>query len=70
MCCLLLDGSGDRRVVLLLETHVSGRKVDRRVLATDVDEELELITFCLGSDRPDGQGTSLVLFQSVESVRQ
>ena len=31
-CCLMLV-SGDCRVVLLLETHVSGRKVDRRVLA-------------------------------------
>ena len=37
-------GSGDRRVVLLLDTHVSGWKVDRRVLATDIDAELGLIT--------------------------
>ena len=36
-------GSGDRRVVLLLETHVSCRMVDRRVLTTDVDAELRLI---------------------------
>ena len=28
----------------MLETHVSGRKVDRRVLATDIDAELGLIT--------------------------
>ena len=28
----------------LLETHVSVRKVDRRVLATDIDAELGLIT--------------------------
>ena len=35
-------GSDDRRVVLLLETHVSGRKIDRRVLATDIDAELGL----------------------------
>ena len=32
------------RVALLLETNVSGRKVDRRVLATDIDAELGLIT--------------------------
>ena len=36
--------SGDCRVVLLLETDFSGRKVDRRVLATDIDAELGLIT--------------------------
>ena len=29
-------GSGDRRVVFLLETRVSGGKVGRRVLATDI----------------------------------
>ena len=49
-CCLTLlnvevnEGGGDRRVVLLLETHVSVRKVDRRVLATDIDAELGLMT--------------------------
>ena len=51
-CCLMLQnvtlvkvlGGGDRRVVPLLETHVSCRKVDRRVLATDIDAELGLIT--------------------------
>ena len=32
-------GSGDRRVVLQRETHVSGRKVGRRVLATDVGSD-------------------------------
>ena len=37
-------GGGDRRVVLLLETHFSGWKVDRRVLATNIDAELGLIT--------------------------
>ena len=37
-------GSGDRRVVLLLDTHVFVRKVDRRVLAADIDAELGLIT--------------------------
>ena len=37
-------GSGDRRVALSLETHVSGWKVDRRVLATDIDAELGLMT--------------------------
>ena len=31
-------------VVFLLETHVSVRKVDRRVLAIDIDENLGLIT--------------------------
>ena len=36
--------SGARRVVILRETHVSGRKVDRRVLAINVDAELGLIT--------------------------
>ena len=30
--------------MLLLENHVSGRKVDRRVLATHIDPELVLIT--------------------------
>ena len=53
-CCLKLQNvevnfqvprSGDRRVVLLRETRVSGRKVDRRVLAINVDAELGLITF-------------------------
>ena len=34
--------TGDRRVVLLLGTHVSVRKVDRRVLATDIVAELVL----------------------------
>ena len=51
-CCLMLGsveetnflGSGDRRVVLLLETHVYDRKVDRRVLAADIDAELGLVT--------------------------
>ena len=38
--------SGVRRVVLLRETHVSGRKVDRRVLAINVDAELGIAT-CL-----------------------
>ena len=37
-------GSGDRRVVLLLETHVSGREVDRRVLATDIKADLGLLS--------------------------
>ena len=36
--------SGDRHVLLLRETHVSGRKVDRRVLAVNDDAELGLIT--------------------------
>ena len=54
VCWLLLDapecrgklrsGSGDCRVVLLLETDVSGRRVDRCVLATDIDAELGLTT--------------------------
>ena len=51
MCWLLLEapecrvlGSGDRRVVLLLEIHLFGRKVDRSVLATDMDAGLGLIT--------------------------
>ena len=35
---------GDRRVVLLRKTHVSGRNVDERVLAIDADAELGLIT--------------------------
>ena len=43
-CALKVLGSGDHRVVLLLETHLSGRKVDRRVLATDIDAELRLMT--------------------------
>ena len=48
-------GSGDCRVVLLLETHVSGRKVDRRVLATDIDAERWAHNQCLESARrPDG----------------
>ena len=49
--------SGDRRVVVLRETRVSGRKVDRRVLATDIDAELGLTicVFGVGSARwPDG----------------
>ena len=61
VCWLLLDapecrghwkvlGSGDYRVVLLLETDVSGRKV-----AADIDAELGLVTCVLDSDRPDGQ---------------
>ena len=33
-----------RPLVLLLETHVFGRKVDRRVLATDIDAKLGLMT--------------------------
>ena len=37
-------GSDDRRVVLLLETYVSVRKVDRRVFATDIDAALGLMT--------------------------
>ena len=45
-------GSGDRRVVLFLETHVSGRKVDRCVLATDIDAEPWAHNHCFGSDRP------------------
>ena len=46
-------GSSDRRVVLLLDTHVPGRKVDRRVLATDSDAELPV--FGIGPARwPDG----------------
>ena len=49
---LLVLGSGHSRVVLLLETHVSGRQVDRRVLATDIDAELGLIT-CVW-DGPSG----------------
>ena len=36
--------SGDCRVILQLETAFSGRKIDRRVLAADVDAELGLIT--------------------------
>ena len=52
-CCLMLRNvEGKLRssdavivaVVLLLETNVSGRKVDRRVLTTDIDAELGLIT--------------------------
>ena len=31
-------------VIVLRETHVSGRKVDRRVLAIDIDAELGLAT--------------------------
>ena len=39
-----VHGSGVCRVVVSLKTDVSGRKVDRRVLATDVDAELGLMT--------------------------
>ena len=38
----------DCRAILQLEAALSGRKTDRRVLATDVDAEL------VESDRPDG----------------
>ena len=46
--------SGDCRVTLQLEAALSGRKIDRRVLATDVDAEL--------------WRTGLISFQSVVSV--
>ena len=36
--------SGDCHVTLQLEAALSGRKIDRRVLATDVDAELSLVT--------------------------
>ena len=36
--------SGDCRVVLQLEAALPGRKVDRRVLVTDADAELGLVT--------------------------
>ena len=39
-----MNRSGDRSVVLKLETDVSGRKVDGRVLATDIEAELGLMT--------------------------
>ena len=48
----LLVGNGERRVVLLLETHVSVRKIDRSVLATDIDAALGLAA-CV--NRPDDQ---------------
>ena len=44
---------GDCRVFLQLEAALSGGKIDRRVLATDVDAELGLIT-CVWS-RTGGQ---------------
>ena len=76
-CRLLLDapacrgifkvlGSGGRRVVLLREPHVSGRKVDRRVLAINVDAELWLIT-CVW-DRTVGDHMNS--FQEVPQDRQ
>ena len=37
--------SGDCRVILQVEAAFSGRKVDRRKLAADVDAELGLIIF-------------------------
>ena len=51
-CCLMLQmsrkvkvlRSGDCRVTLQLEAALSGRKIDRRVVATDVDAELGLVT--------------------------
>ena len=69
-------GSGDCRVTLQLEAALSAEKIDRRVLAADVDAELGLIICVWESDRPDGQTvhpraesrTGLVWFQSVVSV--
>ena len=49
-CCYRLSReikilrSCDRPVVFLLGAHVSGRKIDRRVLAVHIDAELGLIT--------------------------
>ena len=53
---MVLGGCG-RRVVLLLE--VPGRKIDRRVLATDMDAELWLATCVSAHPRADSRTGSV-----------
>ena len=60
--------SCDRRDVLLWDAHVSGRKIDRRVLTVNVDAELGLTTCVWDRTSQSAQGFNLIPVDSAGEV--